>query len=218
MVTWEKIRHQVAIAGGVTDAQTERAIRGARVEITDAPAEFKEWLEVRAIQYGDRWGGMAERPDRTRTAADGHFHFLDLPDGDYTLSASLPGAGSRYGVEETTVTVSRDGDNITVARPIHIALSPTTVKGTITVKGKIMDQNSQPVVVAVVMAQVNVKGSGERAFSNGCGEYLLTGLEASEKKERTLEVSAQGYRPATKTVTLSKAGAVQTLDFALVSS
>jgi hypothetical protein len=41
---------------------------------------------------------LAKRLDRTSTATDGYFHFLDLPDGDYTLIASLPGVGIRYGV------------------------------------------------------------------------------------------------------------------------
>ena len=149
MSNWLKLeptRHQVAIAGSVTDTQTGAAIGRARVEITAAPAAFTDWLAIRAKQYEEHWETMDERPDRTRTAADGHFHFLDLPDGDYTLTASLPGSGSRYGTTQGQATVSRDDpddkDKITMAT-VDIGLQSTTLKGQIT------DQaTGDPVVMA----------------------------------------------------------------------
>jgi hypothetical protein len=86
-----------------------------------------------------------------------------------------------------------------------MALAPTTLKGRIT------DQESNP----VAMAEVRVKGSGERAFSDGQGQYLLTGLEVGQ---RTVLVSAPGYQPASQTALLNAAGTVQTLDITLVPS
>jgi Carboxypeptidase regulatory-like domain len=205
VVTWEIVRHRVAIAGRVTDAQTGRTIGGAQVRITTAPAAFTDGLALRAIQYGAGWTAMAERPDRTRTAPDGHFHFLDLPDGQYTLTASLPGFGSQYGTAEKQAIVSRDAQgNITMAAA-DMALAPTTLKGRIT------DQEGNP----VAMAEVRVKGSGERTLSDGQGQYLLTALEVGQ---RTVLVSAQGYQPASQTALLSPAGTVQTLDMTLVPS
>ena len=44
------------------------------------------------------------------------------------------------------------------------------------------------------------------------GQYLLAGLETGA---RTVLVSAQGYQPASQTVSLSQAGVEQTLDFTL---
>lgn len=206
MAQWEEIRHQVAISGRVTDAQTSRAIGRAQVSITDGPLAFNDWLANYARQYGDRWGTMTERPDQIRTAADGHFHFMDLPDGQYTLRASLPGSGTRYGIALNVVAVSRDAEgNITMA-VADISLLPTTLKG------RIDRQNNKP----VVMAEVRVRGSGERTFSDGQGHYLLAGLEASKKGERTLVVSAQGCRKVTKNVLLDQAGVEKTLDFVLV--
>lgn len=111
MSDWEIVRRQVAIAGRVTDARTGKPIGGARVEIADAPDVLVAQLALKARQHGVRWDAMPERPDRARTAADGYFHFLDLPDGDYTLVAWLPGARTRYGRAETTATVSRDAEN-----------------------------------------------------------------------------------------------------------
>lgn len=185
MSDWEIVRHQVAIAGRVTDLQTGQPIGGAQVEITDAPAEFKTWLAMRAIQYGDRWAALAERPDRTRTAADSHYHFLDLLAGQYTLVASLPGAGTRYGQsDEVKVTVSQDKDGKYTLDPAELELPPTTVQGRVT------DQKRSP----VAMAQVRVVGSGERTYSDTAndtkGHYRLTGLEAGD---RTVVASAQGY-------------------------
>jgi len=199
----EEVRHQVAIAGRVTDAQTGKPIAGAQVSITTAPAAFKGRLASTAVQYGARWDIMVERPDRSRTAADGHFRFLDLPNGQYTVTASLQRAGSRYGTARVRVRVARSAQgNVTMAMA-NLALPPTTLKGQIT------DQAADP----VVMAEVRVQGSRNRAFSDGQGQYLLTGLEAGE---HTVLVVAQGYTPATQTVRLNQAGAVRTVNFTLV--
>ena len=193
----------------MTDAQTGAAIGDARVEITAAPAEFTDRLALHARQHGDRWAAMDERPDRTRTAADGHFHFMDLPDGDYTLSASLPDAGSRYGQREAGASVSRDAEGNVSMAGADITLPPTTLRGRIT------DQlTGDP----VIMAEVRVKGSGEHAFSDGDGRYLLAGLEATDQRERTVLVAAQGYERMSREVLLSEAGTEQALDFSLVSA
>jgi Carboxypeptidase regulatory-like domain len=202
VVTWQIVRHQVAIAGRVTDAQTGRAIGGAQVRITAAPATFTTWLTIRALQYGTRWATMAERPDQTRTAADGHFHFLDLPDGQYTLTASLPGSGSRHSTAEKQATVSRDAQGTLTMAAADIALPPTTLKGEITDR----DGNR------LALVEVRVKGSGERAFSDAEGRYLLAGLEAGQ---HTVLVSVQGYQPVSHTVVMTPVGAVQTLNVVL---
>ena len=205
MVNWEVARHQAAIAGSVTDAQTGQAIGGTQVKITAAPQVFTDWLALQAMQYGDRWSSMSERPDQTRTAPDGHFHFLDLPDGSYTLTAALPGAGSRYSTAQVAVVISRDSQGHINLVSTSLALPPTTLKGLVTGKG----------ATSVAMAEVRVKGSGERAFTDSDGKYVLAGLEVGK---RTVSVSAQGYQPASQTVTLSAAGVEQSLSFSLVPS
>lgn len=234
MSEWEIVRHQVAIAGRVTevteaqtdrqtDQETGRAIADAQVEIKDAPAAFKAWLAMRAIQYGDRWEAMPERPDRTRTAADGHFHFLDLPAGQYTLVASLPGAGTRYGQSKAmTVTVSQDKDGkyTYTPEPAELNLPPTTVKGRITTQEKGQNEEDQ-VEKPVAMAEVRVVGSGEHTYSDTQGDYCLTGLEVNKEngipKKRILElkVSARGYLDDKKPVELNQPGQVQSADFKL---
>ncbi|MDC0832589.1 hypothetical protein CKA32_000473 [Geitlerinema sp. FC II] len=204
MTSWETIRHQIAISGRVSNARTGNPCQGVQVEITSAPAEFIAWLALKALPHGDRWFDLPQRADRVRTTADGHFHFLDLPNGDYTLTASAPRQGSRYGTAETTVTVSRNVDRI-VAATADLALSPTTLRGRIT------NASADP----ISFAEIRVRGSGERTFSDRSGHYQLLPLEASTHIDRTVIVSAVGYQSISQTVALDRAGVVRTLDVAL---
>lgn len=198
------VRHQVAIAGRVTEAQTNRGLGAVLVRITAAPAEFTAWLSLHALQYGATWASRLERPDQAVTAGDGHFHFVDLPDGQYTLTASLPGAGSRYGVVPGQAIVTRTAQGKIIMAVCDLALPPTTLKGRV----------AGP-TTGVVMAQVRVNGSGERTYTNGQGQYLLAGLEVGH---RAISVTAQGFQPATQIVTLNPAGSERTLNFSLVPS
>lgn len=241
MSEWEVVRHQVAIAGRVSDAQTGRSLGGVQVKITNAPSAFIDPLIILTRSYQvydatlaaaratlDDAGASAveklgaaqaildflqarsklktKRRDQTQSAADGIFYFLDLPDGAYMLTASLPGSGTRYGSADTTVTVTSNDGNINLVTT-EIALPPTTVKGQIS--GPNLDDDG---IGPVVMAEVRVRRSGEQTYSDGTGHYLLTGLEIGQ---RTLFVSAGGYQPAEQTVTLNQAGAEQTLNFTL---
>lgn len=203
MSGWEIVRHQVAIAGRVTDARSGAAIGGAVVTISAGPVAFTRWLALQAVQHRARWASMVERPDQTRTAADGHFHFLDLPDGPYTLGAALPGTGSRYGAAQAPAAVAHDAQGDVRMAAADLALPPTAIEGQVTEQG-----TGTP----VAMAEVRVKGSGERTFSDGQGRYLLAGLEAGT---RTAVVSARGYQPASRMVALNQPGVVLILNVAL---
>lgn len=200
MSDWEIVRHQIAIAGWVTDEKTGRPIGGARVEIKEAPRDFQDWLTVKAGQYGAGWETMAERPDRTHTEADGSYYFLDLPDGDYRLTASLPDSGSRYGTakSEQPVKISRNAKGKINLTTVNLALPPTALSGIITDRKKTS--------MAVVMADVGLKGSAERAFTDAGGHYLFTGLEAGK---RTVLVAAQGYEKQSQTVELTRGATVE---------
>ncbi len=150
---------------------------------------------------------LPQRFDQTYTAQDGHFYFLDLPDGNYTLAVSQPRLGSRYGkAQAKTITVKRDiNGTITPTITDPILLSPTTLKGQIT---------GEPVGDPVVLAEIRVQGSGEVTFSDRDGNYRLTALETSDQK-RTVAVKAIGFQPTEKTVLLNKEGSEKTLNFAL---
>ncbi|HZF08729.1 MAG TPA: carboxypeptidase-like regulatory domain-containing protein [Thermoanaerobaculia bacterium] len=206
--TLEIVRHRVAIAGRIADALSGRLLAGARVEITGAPAAFLNLVALRAIAAGTAgslWAAMAERPDRTRTARDGHFHFLDLPAGAYTLTASLPDAGSRYGTATLPLTLVADSLGNVVRAQADMTLPPTAVKGKV----------SGPASAAVPMAELAVGGSGERTWTDAQGGYLLSAIEAGS---RVVLATARGFNTNSQPVTLAQAGAVVTLDWTLTPS
>jgi hypothetical protein len=203
---WEIIRHAVAIYGRVTDSQTNKGIGGVRVRISDGPPEFMDTLLYKAKSYGRRWDSLRDRPDRKHSEPDGHFHFLDLPDGSYTLTALAPGSGSRYGTAEVSTAVTLDSLGERIPANADIGLPPTTITGRVT------DQsNGDP----VFMAQLHVKGSNEKAYCDNQGDYKLVGLEIGS---REIEVSAQGYQSVSQAVVLNTPGTVVTRDIALTRS
>ena len=83
--TWEVSRRTVSIAGRVTDVRTGRSINGIQVRAASGSTNLV-----------------------TRTMADGHFHFLDLPDGEYSLTPSLPSSDSCYDIAEVNASLFHD--------------------------------------------------------------------------------------------------------------
>jgi hypothetical protein len=203
----DTIRRQAALAGRVTDAATQAPLAGAVVLLKSGPAAWTAWLASRALGYGERWGTLPLRPDRQVAAADGSFHFLDLPGGTYTLAATLPGAGQRYAVAERNATVAdhAPGDKITLT-VADLSLTPSRIQG------RVLGSGGAPVQGATVV----VLGSGESAVTDADGKYLLAGLETGK---RTLRPSAAGFAvQPTKEATLTAAGDSVTVDFTLVAS
>ena len=197
-------RRVVGIAGRVTDGTTGRPVGGARVEISSAPARFRRQLAAKAVQHGQAWDAMEQRPDRTTTAADGHFHFVDLCTGQYKLTASWPGAGDRYGTAQARVEVTAGIGGRIRAATADLALPVTTVAGTVTGPG------SAP----LAMARLRVQGSGESVFSDVDGWFSLAGVEAGT---RTIVATAPGFTSASKPVVV-KSGATRTVKLVLVPS
>jgi hypothetical protein len=200
---WDIVRHRVAIAGRVFDAGTGKPLSDAEVVIDKMPDTFKKRLDAVMMPYANRPSTAVERPDKTRSRPDGLFYFLDLPDGKYSVRASVPSYGNRYGKAEQPATVSRDANGDTKIPFVRCALQPTHVKGKVTGTG----QES-----GVALARVRVKGSGERGFTDAQGQYTVAGIEPGK---RTLLVSAQGYRTESQAFTLQEAGASHTLNFTL---
>ena len=98
---------QIAIAGRVL--RGGNPISGAIVEIESSPESFQAILSMKAMKYGSQWENMSDRPDRKKTASDGYFFFVNLPDGSYSLKVSEPG---RKGEQEVVV----PGINVTHVR------------------------------------------------------------------------------------------------------
>lgn len=173
----EPIRHQAAIIGFVKDKQSERALAGAKVEITKSPQDLN-------------------LPQQVYSRVDGLCIFLDLPDGQYTLKASCPYSECRYGTDEKIVNVTRKAQGRIVQATIEFKLPPTTIAGEITVikSGK---------VEPVVMAEIRILGSGETTYSDAQGKYKLTGIETGR---RTVIINAQGFKKSDQQVLLDTPG------------
>jgi hypothetical protein len=200
---WQIARHRVAIAGRVIDGGTAKPIVDAVVSLSGMPAVFEQKLAMSSLMYGKRWNTLQQRPDRTRSREGGLFYFLDLPDGTYNLIASIPNYGNRYGTAQQSAVISRNKKGDAKISFVNLTLPPTAVSGKIIGPGH---------KTGVVLAEVRVKGSGERTFTNEEGQYTVAGIEPGK---RVLLVSAQGYRPQSQPVTLGNAGTSQTLNFNL---
>ncbi|GAB6095344.1 hypothetical protein JCM14469_15960 [Desulfatiferula olefinivorans] len=206
MAVWEEIRHQVAVVGTVTGSADGRAMVGVRVAIVDGPVEWRQILALREALAGEAWPCLARRPDRVTTGTDGRFHFMDLPDGDYVLSAYVDGFVRRYGRAEQTVTVSR-----TPGGDIHMARADLVLPVS-RIRGRILRQGTD---TPVPMAEIRMTGCADAARSDADGAFSLAGVEAAPGP-RPMTVRAVGYQDRTVTVTLSEAGAEAVAEVMLV--
>ena len=217
---WTVAHHTVAIAGVVADSVTGKPIPGAQVEITDKPEAYEKKLALLAATLGNG-GSEVERPDTVRTRRDGLYYFLDLPEGRYKLIAYMPKerfaakelftkkeqdpdpyqvkGDKRYGKAQQEATVSyKDG----LRKLTFFKLQPTGVTG------RVVTQANK---VAVLLAEVRVQGSGERAFTDAQGQYTVTGLQPNDRRKRNLLVQARGYRRAQLDVMIDEPGACKEL-------
>lgn len=173
------IRHRVASAGRVLDSKTQQAIAGVQINLSEMPDKYRSILKLKAMQYGiESWEKI--RPDRTYSDQNGYYFFRDLPTGNYQLAAFLPNTGTRYSSANQTVTIAADSENRGVIYT-DLLLSPTGVQGKITAP-----ENEK------FIAKVQIQGQNTYALTNGDGEYLLTGVEASPQSV-VLVISALGY-------------------------
>ena len=178
----EEISHRAAIAGHITDP-----ILGNRIP------------EVVVEVVGENLS--------TVTGSDGFYYFLDLPAGQYELSAAAPQLGTRYGTANVTnVTVADDIDGRPIFDPTaNLQLSPTRLVGEVR-------RSADNQVIA--QATVKLRGSEARTVTNDLGQYILSGLQQGNP---TVQVSAPGFATAIQTVTLTT-GEATTADFSLTTN
>jgi hypothetical protein len=180
--------HRAAIAGVVVDAVTGAPVASVEVAITKMPSAFQTVLTVLA--------GSPAQPDRTVTAADGGFRFVDLPDGAYTLSFAMPHAPHRYGGTTADFTVARDGRGNIPLAIAKVTLPPTGVRGQIESAGA---AGGAP--VPLPLARARVDGGRTSAYADANGSFYLTGVEAGARR---LVLSASGFAPRTVAATITE--------------
>ncbi|HEX7242932.1 MAG TPA: carboxypeptidase regulatory-like domain-containing protein, partial [Longimicrobiaceae bacterium] len=141
---------------------------------------------------------------RAVTAPDGSYHLDELPPGAYTLVASLPGAGGRYGTRSFKVTLkARTGRGGVTPVCADVALPPTLLQGRVTGPGG----------VPVAMAEVSLRGAAQSTRTAADGRWVLAGVEPGARQVR---VAARGFKPAARAVSLGDPGAAATVDVELV--
>src|SRR5262249_35444100 len=119
------------------------------------------------------------------------FHFMDLPDGAYTLtfSLALTGAGARVGKAEKAFSVTRDGAGRIAAGVVIVELTPTGAQG------RVLGGPRAP----LAMARGRVPGGGGGPSGGAGGGFSLPRLEPGR---RSIAIAAPGFQEATITVTL----------------
>ena len=127
------------------------------------------------------------------SARDGHFHFLELPAGRYDLTAAILGGRGRYGPAKARATVRATREGGLVAGYAELEVPSTRIEG------QVLAEDGTP----IRLAEVRLAGSPERAVTDAEGRFELHGVELGD---RTLSVSARGFRAASAGVKLSKAG------------
>ena len=103
--------------------QTGEPIAGAEVTITQMPPRLEDRVKFRATLEEARWEALDERVDRTRTASEGSFCFVDLPEGQYTLTVVRQAPDRRYATGKVLVKVSVDDEGTFALTAADIALN-----------------------------------------------------------------------------------------------
>ncbi|HEY9857981.1 MAG TPA: hypothetical protein V6D16_00635 [Candidatus Obscuribacterales bacterium] len=205
------IHHRVAIHGRVAigfklEGEEKWTLlpqlsRQVQVEIIAAPASFQRQLSLKSLSYGQNWDALSDRPDRTHTAADGSFYFIDLPLGQYTLKATCPRQSTRLQGAEAVVEIS-DGQK---PEWKELILATTGIVGQVKTKLSNSDE-----FVPVRQTQIQVVNGSEQTRCDRDGKFQLLNLEAPENpsiRKLRLQISAPGYDTYTQDVDLLR-GAV----------
>src|SRR5258708_33867046 len=127
--------------GKVVGAVSQKPVADAEVMLTKMRAGLEKTLERLAQYAGSEWDTRTQRPDRTRSRADGLYYFLDLPDGDYEICALLPNCGRRYGEVRQKKKVPRgdlnkSGQKALKGMWLGLAIPPTLKRGGLHDSGK----------------------------------------------------------------------------------
>ena len=131
---------------------------------------------------------------------------MDLPEGDYTLRATLPYRSTRWQVPEKA-TVAVDG---TIPPAWLNFIFPTTG-----VVGKVMPDpksgsSDKASPESIAQAHIRVRDSDEQTWSDRKGHFQLLNLEAPDPRSPdpqrpiVLEITADGYDPQTKTYDIKR--------------
>lgn len=187
---WQVTRRRVSLAGCVVSGHTS--------QLVEKPAN--RVIAGALIRLSRE--GLPEQV--TESASDGVFHFLKLREGRWQMSVTLPSRGLRYSEVHREVVIDDSAEQVLF---LTVPLQPFVIQGRVSEKG----QNG------LCMAEVRVKGSGEKCLSNRSGRYEIVGVEpVPPRHTRLVQVSARGFELLERPAEMDSSGsAYQQLDFEL---
>jgi hypothetical protein len=202
------VLHVVSIAGCVREQPStisppikldgERRLAGALIEIISGPPAYATLhaRQASALAAGSRL--RRPRCDRTYTQADGIYYFTDLPPGDYTVQASAPQHGTRYGtaVTDAPLQVLPRPDP---GAPLQAKLQVATFDAWLPVTGLRGVVRRKDTGDPVLMAQVRLRGAPTPQRTDAAGRYEIRPLVAGK---HVFEVTAAGFALVEQAVTL----------------
>lgn len=186
--------HWVAIAGRVTDRQTQQPIVGAALTLVDGPPAFQSIVDV--CRGDPHWEQRKVRLNHTVSRAGGVFYFIDLPDGGpYQIEVTVPHQAARYGSHRHKPAIDVAPKPASAAHPVRyqwvdVALPSTGVIGGVLT---IVDGEQKPVPQATVTLQ------DARIVTGPDGQFALHGLIGPRADARIpqpnprLRVTAPGF-------------------------
>lgn len=208
MVDQQTIRHWVAIAGRVSDSQTQQPIVGAELTLVDGPPAFQEIVDV--CRRDPQWEERKVRLNHTVSRSGGLFFFLDLPTGGpYQLEIVVPHQATRYGRQRHNQPIDVAPMPASAAHPVRyhwadVALTATSVTGVVLTE---VAGAQKPVAKATVTVQDAQTATDEE------GKFTLHGLIGPRADARIipplprLRVTAPGFALHEEEVAL-KTGAI----------
>jgi hypothetical protein len=203
MAEQQAIRHWVAIAGRVTDSQTQQPIVGAELTLVDGPPAFQSIVEV--CRSDPQWEQRQARLNHTVSRSGGMFFFTDLPaGGPYQLEVVVPRQAARYGRQQHNQQINVAPKPESAVHPVRyqwadVVLVATGVTGVVLTD---VAGEQKPVAKATVELQ------DAQMVTDKDGTFGLHGLIGPRAGAHTnpptprLRVTAPGFAPYEEEVPL----------------
>ncbi len=180
---WMVINRKVSIAGRVLDSISKNPLQGGLITI-----ESRSFKNI------------------TVSGGDGAYYFLDVPKGNYKMTARTPSHQLMYGTWEKNDIDLPISDQIQRIN-VNIELAPTCLKGTV--------RNDQKEPAPVDNAMVRLWGNSEGVVCDRNGNYLLEPIMSGNPM---IEVFAKGYESQRLTVSGVETGETRQFDIVLLKT
>lgn len=152
-----KLSPMGSLSGKVVKEGTNEAIEGAIVQI-----------------FNERWS--IKRHFKTKTDADGKYHFMGLPAGEYIVMAHAENYLPEYWQEASTV---KEATPVNIENEKSVTDINFTLQAGAAIKGKVIDfATREPLARAIVSVYDQANHWKKAAMTDAEGMYVISGLPA----------------------------------------